>query len=282
MRRRTLLRSTGLAGAAGLVGLAGCTAPGTSPEETTSTDLDVPDGAAVRVRNTNGSVVVDTHDGDGVVLTVTKRAPTSAGRFDEVTVETGSDSASDGEEGDGAAYLVETVYGTDEARRTVSVGLDLAVPAGTRVAETTTANGRVTVGNTAGDLTVESANGAIEVRNVDGFVTVTAANGSVDVSGVAGVDGIETSNGSIDAEVPAIRRDTTVRTSNGNVDVALGADLDAELLATTELGSIDVDDLALDPGERPARRVEGRLGDGGNRLRIRTGNGGIDLVALEE
>jgi hypothetical protein len=269
MRRRLLLRVAPLVGLAGLSGLAGCaaTAPGTPL-------LDVPADTPIRVRNTNGAVTVDSHGESRVVLTVTKRAVSGDGGFEDVSVETGVAGGGDG-------YLVETTYASESARRAASVDLDLVVPAGTQVAAVRTSNGRVDVRNTTGDLTAETGNGAIDVTDVDGFVTLSTGNGSVEVAGVAGVDGVEAGNGSIDVEVPAIRGDTTVETGNGTIDAALGVDLDADVLATTDLGSIDVEGLPLTRETVPARRVAGTLGDGGSDLRVRTGNGGIDLVALE-
>jgi hypothetical protein len=273
MHRRTLLRTAAPAAAAVVAAFAGCTAPGTATEATETRSLDVSDGTPIRIRNRNGAVDVDVHDGDDVELTVTKRNATGTGRFDEASVRTGT--TDDGE------YAVEVVYDTDAARSTVAVALELAVPAGTRIASVETDNGRVIVQGTTGDLSVRTGNGAIDARGIDGYVTLAAANGSIDATEVAGVDGIRTTNGSVDVEVRAIRGDTEIRSTNGTIDAALDPDLDVRVVAVTDVGSIDVEDLPLTGEGAPTRRVTGTLGDGGNELNIRTNNGGIDLTALE-
>lgn len=270
MRRRQLLHAGSLAAVAGL---AGCTLPGTS--STTESDtrtLDVPDGTPIAVTNQNGRVAVDTHDADAPELTVTKRSSFDGDRFDEVAVETGID--------DGT-YSVAVRYDSNAARTRVSVTIDLSVPAEQPVTRARTANGEVAVEDTTGDLIAVSQNGSVDVAGIDGYVTARTANGSVDVVDVTGLDGAQSSNGSVDVEIPAIRDDTLVRTGNGSIDANLGPDLDADLTASTSVGSIDVEDVPFSESDISNREVTGLLGDGGPTLSIRAGNGSIDLRPLE-
>ncbi|VTT86222.1 hypothetical protein DM2_2260 [Halorubrum sp. DM2] len=138
----------------------------------------------------------------------------------------------------------------------------------------------MTIENTAGDLTGVSQNGGVDLQGINGYVTARTANGSIDIADCAGVDGAESSNGSVDVEIPRIRDETTIRTGNGSIDAELGSELDADLTASTSIGSIDVEDLSLADSSVSNRRVTGRLGDGGTSLKIRTSNGSIDLTAL--
>lgn len=175
---------------------------------------------------------------------------------------------------------IGVVYETARARR-VTVDVTVAVPPDLRVERASTANGDVVLGRVVGDATVESANGDAIARNVDGFVTVRSANGDAIARGCAGIDGGSTANGQVGVDILAIRDDVSLASGNGDVEAAFIATLDAELVCTTGNGDIDVGNLDVVVQRDEPRRFEGTLGDGGNTITASSGNGDVDLSALD-
>jgi len=122
-----------------------------------------------------------------------------------------------------------------------------------------------------------TANGAVETEHLEGDVEAHAQNGSItlDTSGVARAS---TVNGSIVAKIGAKRWEGTLalETVNGAVRVDLPEGAAARLSAETVHGHIAVG-VKLDGARVEDTRVEGRIGDGGGRLRLRSVNGGIEV-----
>lgn len=166
---------------------------------------------------------------------------------------------------------------------------------------------------TRGRLDVEVGSGAVEVRDAQGEVSLSAGSGAVTLAGVRGtrVD-VETGSGavtatdvraqelSVDVGSGAVRasgvhaREVEVETGSGSVDLALAADarrvtvdtgsggvtlslppgFGADLVVSTGSGGISVD---VPVTGRQSRRgsFRGRIGDGGGRVEIDTGSGGV-------
>lgn len=268
--RRSVLAAGGLLGLASLAGCTGFTGTTSTSESTESFPLD---GATrLAVENKNGDVVVepDADLTDEVVVDVTKRVLGDAGLFGDVALQVSSG---------GERLDLETVYETNRARR-VSVTLVVAVPPELAVERASTANGDVQVSEVPGDATVESANGDAVAEGVDGYVTVQSANGDAVARNCTGVDGASTANGSVEVEIRAIRGDVSLTAGNGDVEAALAADLDAELVCSTANGDVDVSGLDVAVSRDTDRRFEGTLGDGGNTITASSGNGDVELSAL--
>jgi hypothetical protein len=82
----------------------------------------------------------------------------------------------------------------------------------------------------------------------------------------------------------AMAEDWEITTGDGGVSVYLPSDFGAELDAHTGDGTIR-NDLGLESGDRgevSRRTVKGRIGAGGRQLRIRTGDGSINLRGVGE
>ncbi|ELZ84313.1 DUF4097 domain-containing protein [Haloferax larsenii] len=254
----------------GLASLAGCTAPSIETREA-ETRVVSPDGfESLEVRNRNGTVTIEPWEQNDVEVRVVKRGFVTED-LDSVRVDIGGDES----------LTVERVVRGDDPEPVV-VELEIRVPSAFPVSHASTSNGSVDVRRTAGDLEVQTTNGDIDVQRVDGFVDATASNGSVSARGVAGLDGVRTTNGSITVDVFSIRSDTSIETSNGEIDAALASDLDAELVAQTSTESIDVSGLSLADASISRTHVDGTLGDGGPTLTVLTSNGRIELSLLGE
>lgn len=251
--------------------LAGCNAVTAEARERSTDTIDVGDVTDLAVVDQNGSVTVTTWDEASVELAVVKRSLVGRDAFDDVEVQT---STADG------TLAVKVNYATDRARR-VAVDLDLRVPTSLTVSRVETRNGSVEVTGTTGDGQFTSQNGTVTATDVEGFVTLTTNNGTIESTDCTGVDGARTANGTVDVEVLDIRQDVEIATANGSVEVAVPSSLDADVDISAGNGGVDVEGLELTNVERTSRRITGRLGDGGNRLRLSVSNGSAELVALD-
>jgi DUF4097 and DUF4098 domain-containing protein YvlB len=128
---------------------------------------------------------------------------------------------------------------------------------------------------------VRTDNGRAVARNVRGYVTLETSNGEIWSTGCDGIDGARTTNGAIDVEVLSLRQDADLRVDNGRVTVRAGDDLDADVVLETANGSVETTDVALQDVSSSQNRIEGRLGDGGNRLSARSTNGSVTLRGIE-
>jgi hypothetical protein len=260
----------------------------------------LPAGALLTVRNHNGPIDVRPSTGNQVELRAEKRA-----RYGNITdvafdVTTGSR---------GDITICSTLRDNnpcdedrhswnsgDDWRRSVTVAMTVLVPRGAQVRVATgngavsvervggevsasTGNGRVNVLNTDGAVRVSTGNGDVEVREAKGAVRVSTGNGRVTVSTAQGPVEAHSGNGDIDVRMTALKpsEDMTFSTGSGDVRVTLPTDYNGELDASTGNGSISSDfDLKVE-GRMSPRRVRATIGTGGARLRLATGNGGLEL-----
>jgi hypothetical protein len=260
----------------------------------------LPAGALLTVRNHNGPIEVRPASGSQVELRAEKRA-----RYGNVT-----DVAFDVSTGSRGDVTICSTFrdnnpcdedrrssnGDDDWRRGVTVAMTVLVPRGAQVrvgtgngtvsvervggeVSASTGNGRVNVLNTDGAVRVSTGNGDVEVREAKGAVRVSTGNGRVTVTTAQGPVEARSGNGDIDVRMTALRpsEDMTFSTGSGDVRVTLPTDYNGELDATTGNGTISSDfDLKLE-GRMSPRRVRATIGTGGARLRLATGNGGLEL-----
>ena len=260
----------------------------------------LPAGALLTVRNHNGPIDVRPATGTQVELRAEKRS--RSGNLTDVAFDIGTGSK-------GEVTICSTFRDNnpcdddrhsrndgDDWRRSVSVAMTVLVPRGAQVRVATgngaitvervggevsasTGNGRVTVSNTDGTVRVATGNGDVQVGDAKGAVRVTTGNGRVSVTTAQGPVEARSGNGDIDVRMTALRasEDMTFSTGSGDVRVTLPPDYNGELDASTGNGSISSDfDLKVE-GRMSPRRVHATIGTGGARLRLATGNGGLEL-----
>ncbi len=260
----------------------------------------LPAGALLTVRNHNGPIDVRPATGTQVELRAEKRS--RSGNLTDVAFDIGTGSKGD-------VTICSTLRDNnpcdddrhsrndgDDWRRSVTVAMTVLVPRGAQVRVATgngaitvervggevsasTGNGRVTVSNTDGAVRVATGNGDVQVRDAKGAVRVTTGNGRVSVTTAQGPVEARSGNGDIDVRMTALRasEDMTFSTGSGDVRVTLPPDYNGELDASTGNGSISSDfDLKVE-GRMSPRRVHATIGTGGARLRLATGNGGLEL-----
>ena len=127
---------------------------------------------------------------------------------------------------------------------------------------------------------VETLNGTIALANVHGRVTARAVNGSIEARGLRHEVDLSAVNGSISAEFDAIsdKQDIELSVDNGGIELRIPADAGAVVTASTVSGSIE-NDFGLASGSEKwvGRELEGTIGNGAARIRLKTINGSIAL-----
>ena len=230
------------------------------------------DAARITVETDSGDARVSQTDAEKIRVRGTKETGSVFTDLDDLTVETARD-------GDHLQISTDTSGGSFLGLGGGSISLDVGVPEGVAVERVSSGNGVATATNVAGDVSLEATNGMARANDVDGYVSLASTNGPLGAHGIAGLDGAETTNGDVDVAVPAIDGDVSISSINGTVIAALAPDLDATVVASTENGNVNADDL---PFERdgPKDTLRGTLGDGTHELTVETTNGSVLLTRL--
>lgn len=148
--------------------------------------------------------------------------------------------------------------------------------------ELRTGDGSIRAADVSGTLSFHTGDGAVTVERAEGELTVDTGDGSVSVAGRMTALKLHSGDGSVVYRAESGSTMTgpwDITTGDGSVTLYLPGDLGAELDAHTGNGRIS-NDLDLEQGdsrERPRRTLRGRIGSGGELLRVRTGDGAIRL-----
>lgn len=142
-----------------------------------------------------------------------------------------------------------------------------------------TSNGPIQVRGTRGDVTGGTVNGRVEVTGVKGSLRIRTTNGEIHLASVDGAADAGTTNGTVDARFGTLLPGGAVElfTTNGDVTVALPADLKADLEAMTTNGRVRVNFPLTTEGNISSKRVRGTIGGGGASISLRTTNGNIEV-----
>lgn len=170
-------------------------------------------------------------------------------------------------------------------------------------AEVRTGDGSITADNLIGVVTLNSGDGSIrasriegslQARTGDGSIAVTDASGRVDAdSGDGSIElagrlealDVRTGDGAVRLDVfngSVMKTDWNVNTGDGSITLRVPANLDAEIDAHTGDGGVHANGI---DGLATSRRNEdddsgslrGRIGKGGRTLRLRSGDGSINI-----
>jgi hypothetical protein len=144
-----------------------------------------------------------------------------------------------------------------------------------------TNDGSITVDTLKGDIRLRTGDGAIEARDLDGKVEADSGDGRVRLAGRFEALNVKTSDGSVDTHVLSgskMATGWTLRTGDGSVDIALPADFQADIDATTGDGHISLGIPVTVEGAFSRSAVKGKMNGGGQILTIHTGDGSIRLT----
>jgi DUF4097 and DUF4098 domain-containing protein YvlB len=122
-----------------------------------------------------------------------------------------------------------------------------------------------------------TVNGDVEAMDLGRHIDVATVNGDVELT-TDGFAEARTVNGSIRARMAGDpSEDVSFETVNGSIELDVDPDLDADLDASWLNGDLETDLPFQIQGRLGRRSAEGRLGEGGHRLRLKTVNGSIRI-----
>jgi len=268
-KRNTRRGVLGAVGAAITVGLAGCAGVTEQDREETDVEYTVSESVdRLSLDVGDADVTVDSWDNSAVQIAATKYAIGQT-ELSEVSVTR--------EIVDGA--LTVGVERNDSIQfGTVGGGaetLDVRVPSGVQIDEIDAADGEITVGDVPGrlDLTVDdaavSATGPEAVRGELG-------DGSLEVTTPATVGDVTGDDAEIDLTVADTDGEAAITIDDGRVTARLASGLDATVVVETDatVDGLDTLDGVETNGEAS---ITGRVGDGGDELRIAGDDAVVDL-----
>jgi len=177
------------------------------------------------------------------------------------------------------------------------VKVTVSLPAASDV-QAATGDGSIFLESVRGVISLRSGDGSIRARGVSGSIAARSGDGSIRLEDVTGTVDANTNDGSI--AVAGVLSNVRARSGDGGIGVraqsgskaeadweiasgdggvrlelpeSFGADLDAR----TGDGGIQFDGVTLSnvTGQFGRNRANGRLGEGGHALRVRTGDGAI-------
>jgi hypothetical protein len=247
----------------------------------------------------DGAIRIDGWDRPDVLVEIEKRGPTreavealvvdatQRGRLIEIQIRRPANAGLQGlilQENSSAQLIVSVPQRTDIVARSGDGSIETNGVQGRL--ELRTGDGAIRAARVDGELILlDTGDGSVTVDGAEGRLKAETGDGGVNVRGKLSAVRMHTGDGSIvyRAETGAsMSDDWDISTGDGSVALYLPSAFNAELDAHTGDGTIraDLDVVAVDPEQdRESRRhtVRGRLGEGGHKLRIRTGDGSITL-----
>jgi hypothetical protein len=212
-------------------------------------------GASLAIQNINGRIHIESWNGPGIEVRVTKTGANDAIRR-RVTI-------------------FQQLSGNKLSLRSggprnngVDVAYDIQVP------------------KAMGSVSVNTTNGPIKLDGLSGDISAVSTNGGIDLNDINGTASAETTNGSINAVFDEFSgaKETRFKTISGSISLMFRSDVNADLKASTTTGSINLDPefgIEVKKGFVGAN-AEGRLGTGGQALRVDNINGSISIKKAPE
>lgn len=127
-------------------------------------------------------------------------------------------------------------------------------------------------------LVAKTVNGEVVAAGLQSEVEARTVNGKIQVA-TTDLARASTVNGSIEARLGAASwtGELNFSTVNGSVDLTMPPGVNADIKASTVNGGISTDFPLTVSGKFGPKSISGRIGNGGQPLKISTVNGGIDL-----
>ncbi|MFC7188119.1 DUF4097 family beta strand repeat-containing protein [Halorubrum yunnanense] len=140
-----------------------------------------------------------------------------------------------------------------------------------------TRDGSIRITDARGDVTAETSDGDISVDGTDGTLSAVTQDGAIQVRDPGRVGEISTRDGNVMTDIPAVADDAKIESSDGNLLLRIGEELETVLTADTADGDILISDVA--PGLQIRRQTDSQLeavvGDGSTPLRAHTNDGDV-------
>jgi hypothetical protein len=151
------------------------------------------------------------------------------------------------------------------------------------VLDVRTGDGSITARGLHGDIRLHTGDGAIEAEGLEGRLRADTGDGHMNVRGRFDALDLHTGDGRIVAEVERgsrVSEPWSLRSGDGGITLRVPDDLAADLEAHTGDGGIVLDSPVTVSGTISESDVRGKLGAGGARLRLQSGDGTIRVQRL--
>lgn len=222
----------------------------TSDETTFTKTFDIVGDSTFGIKNINGSVTVEAWDKPQVQVIVIKRGPESDRKASQVYFKKDDD-----------GLWLRTAYQRGSNNKS-DVIYQIKLPRRMESVDINTVNGAIKLSDITAEITAQTVNGLVDLANVSGVKKAQSVNGNIKaVLKEAGSEPMEFKN------------------VNGNIDLQIKGDLDAELEAAAVRGVITIDELFGVTVQKQVvgQKASGQIGAGGEPLKITTVNGSIKL-----
>ncbi len=219
--------------------------------------------------NLNGSVSIETWNRDEVDIRAEKSVRGRRDNLDKIKIEIESGSN---------RILVNTVFPKIRSFRG-KVRYEIRVPEGLQLEKIRSVNGNIDIHGPVTDVRATTTNGNITISEASGQLVFSTTNGKVNAKDIHGEISARSTNGSINLEVDSISDEVMARTTNGGISLTIDSkNIDADIEARTTNGRINIDfPVTIQGGQISKRRLDGRIGDGGPLISLKTTNGSVKI-----
>jgi DUF4097 and DUF4098 domain-containing protein YvlB len=228
-----------------------CSAYAATEERTMHQSYPLNKNGSVSVKNVHGDVTIQVWDKNEVDLKATKRGPSDNLDLVQIDVVATTD-----------RFIVESKYPKFHNNVDVSVTYELTVPRGATLED------------------VSNVNGEVEITGVEGEIGVSTVNGSLRVDGSRAPVNAESVNGNVRVQWASFpqKGEISMHTVNGRLELRVPAqDVNADVQASSLNGSIHSDFPILVHEGFLSHKLDGRIGNGGVTITLKTVNGGINI-----
>lgn len=141
-------------------------------------------------------------------------------------------------------------------------------------------DGALNVSALKGTIRLHTSDGSIEASDLDGKCDASSSDGHIHLSGRFDQLSAKSSDGSVGVEVQRgskLDSEWNISSSDGSIEVALPADLPADIEASASGGRISSDIPITVEGVISKSRIHGKMNGGGPTLNVHTSDGSIHL-----
>lgn len=159
-----------------------------------------------------------------------------------------------------------------------TAGGSISVAAATEAVDAETAGGSIDVGDAGATVRLRTAGGSIDVGKVQGRSDAGTAGGGIRIREARAAVRARTAGGSVSVALAATpEEDCEIETAAGGIDLRVPPGLAANLDAETSAGSVTCDLPVTVQGKLKRSSLQGKIGEGGHWLRLRTSAGSIRI-----
>jgi hypothetical protein len=236
--------------------------------------------ATLTLETFDGSVKVQSWDRAEVLVEIEKRGPDreAAAAIEVTATQDGNRIEVRAHEPKGSREFV----GIGNVQ-SASVSFNVSVPRSLTLTAHT-GDGSINLENLGGAITLRSGDGSIRGTSLSGDITARTEDGSVFLEGALAAVRAETGDGSVVVEAEegsAMKSDWDISTGDGSIVFRVPDGFNADIDAASGDGGVrsELNGLHHERAENGRESLKGRLGSGGHRVMIRSGDGSIRVVS---